>query len=102
MTLKPAFRLFAFLAASSLLVPMALGQATPLKPGSDNMEVLGHVPLGKHSSVTDIELEQELDRPYAYVGRASIVDGGPKGMDVIDLSDPSNPEVIHRYRLEYQ
>lgn len=79
-----------------------LGQATVLDRGSDNMEVLGHVPLGKTSSVTDMELEQELSRPYAYVSRASIVDGGPKGMDIVDLSDPSQPEVILRWRLENQ
>lgn len=77
-TLLPALLL------SAVLVSPAFGQATPLKPGSDNIEVLGHVPLGHHSSVTDIELEQDLDRPYAYIGRASIVDGGPKGMDVIE------------------
>jgi hypothetical protein len=95
-TLLPALLL------SAVLVSPAFGQATPLKPGSDNIEVLGHVPLGHHSSVTDIELEQDLDRPYAYIGRASIVDGGPKGMDVIDLSNPSSPKVIQQFRLEYQ
>ena len=41
-----------------------------MKPGSDNIEVLGHAPLGPMLSVADIELEQELDRPYAYVARA--------------------------------
>ena len=100
MTLRRQFLglliLFAFIATP------AFGQATALERGSDNMEVLGHLPLGKHSSVTDIELEQDLDRPYAYIGRASIVDGGPKGMDVVDLSNPSNPKVIYRFRLEHQ
>lgn len=87
---------------SAFVVAPSRGQATVLERGSDNIEVLGHLPLGHHSSVTDIELEQDLDRPYAYIGRASIVDGGPKGMDVIDLSDPSHPEVIYRFRLEHQ
>lgn len=76
--------------------------ATAQKAGSDNMKVLGHVPLGHHSSVTDLELEQDLNRPYAYIGRASIVDGGPKGMDIIDLSNPSAPKVIYEFRLEFQ
>ena len=85
-----------------LMVAPSFGQATALNRGSDNMQVLGHIGLGHPSSVTDLELEQDLDRPYAYIGRASIVDGGPKGMDVIDLSDPSNPKVIYRFRLENQ
>jgi len=80
----------------------AQSEMNALNRGSDNIEVLGHQPLGARMSVTDMELEQELDRPYAYVGRASILESGPKGMDVIDLSDPSNPEVLLRWRLENQ
>ncbi len=53
-------------------------------------------------TVTDMELEQELHRPYAYVGRASILEEGPKGMDIIDLSNPSAPNVLLRWRLEDQ
>ncbi|MEO0559462.1 MAG: hypothetical protein AAF170_14900, partial [Bacteroidota bacterium] len=73
-----------------------------LKRGSDNIEVVGHVPLGKRLTILDMELEQDLDRPFAYVARASLVDGGPRGTDVIDISDPSDPKVIVRWRLEDQ
>ena len=41
----------------------------PDKRGSDNIEVLAHLPLGPERNVSDIEIEQELDRPFAYVGR---------------------------------
>lgn len=82
--------------------PAALGQWTPDNPGSENITVLGHQPLGGRMTVTDMELEQELSRPYAYVGRASILEEGPKGMDIIDLSDPAAPRVILRWRLENQ
>ncbi|NKB87834.1 MAG: hypothetical protein GKS06_06395 [Acidobacteria bacterium] len=75
---------------------------TPDKPGSDNIEVLSHLPLGPRLNVSDIELEQELSRPYAYVGRMVYGDAGERGTDVIDLSDPSNPKVIHRWRIEDQ
>lgn len=75
---------------------------TALERGSDNITVEGHLPLGARMTVTDLELEQELERPYAYVGRASILEEGPKGMDIIDLSDPSNPELILAWRLEDQ
>ena len=84
------------------LLALTAVPATAQKAGSDNMEVVGHIPLGHHSSVTDLELEQDLDRPYAYIGRASIVDGGPKGMDIIDLSNPAAPKVIYEFRLEFQ
>lgn len=94
---------FFLLIAAVLFLPTSVqGQATALERGSDNMDVLGHVPLGKHSSVTDIEVEQEVSRPFAYVSRASIVDGGPKGMDIIDISDPNAPEVILEWRLDNQ
>ena len=72
----------------------AASQWTAQKPGSDNIEVLGHLPLGPRLSVADMELEQELDRPYAYVARMVYGDAGPRGTDIIDLSDPSNLKVI--------
>jgi hypothetical protein len=77
-------------------------QWTPTKPGSDNVEVLGHTPLGPHLSVADMELEQELDRPFAYVARMAYGGVGPKGTDIVDLSDPESPEVIYRWRIENQ
>lgn len=75
---------------------------TPLNPGSDNIEVLGHIPLGPILSVADVDLEQELSRPYAYVSRMVYGWEGDKGTDIIDLSDPSNPRVIYRWRIENQ
>ena len=57
----------------------AAGQWTPMKPGSDNMDVLGHAPLGPQLSVADIELEQELHRPYAYVAPHGVWGSGPQG-----------------------
>jgi hypothetical protein len=73
-----------------------------VKRGSDNITVLGHLPLGGPLSVTDLDIEQELSRPYAYVGRAAVKDFGPKGMDVIDISDPTSPKLLLEWRLEDQ
>ncbi len=81
---------------------LSLAQMSELQRGSDNLKVHGHIPLGARMTVTDIELEQEMDRPYAYVGRASILEDGPKGMDIIDLSDPRNPKRILKWRLADQ
>jgi hypothetical protein len=86
---------------ASLAGPVA-GQWTPANPGSDNIEVLGHTPLGPRLSVADIELEQELDRPYAYVARMQYGPVGPKGTDIVDLSDPESPRVIYQWRIENQ
>jgi len=83
--------LITFLAISSSSVS---GQATVLERGSDNITVEGHLPLGAPESVADIELEQDMDRPYAYVARARYRSNYDRGMDIIDLSDPSQPKLL--------
>ena len=70
--------------------------------GSRNMEVLGHVPLGPRLSVADMDIEQEMHRPYAYVGRMQYGPVGPKGLDIVSIADPLNPEVIYEWRIEDQ
>ena len=96
--------LTAILAAIPAAVPTGVvaqnTAGTALKAGSDNIEVLGHLPLGAVETVADIELEQEMHRPYAYVARAQYRDPNPVGTDVIDLSDPTAPKVIARWRIE--
>jgi len=108
-SLPPRLRLFRVLAILFLATTVARapganaqGPVESFDRGSDNIEVVGHIPLGKRLTVLDIELEQDLDRPFAYVARSSLVDGGPRGTDVIDLSDPSDPKVIVQWRLEDQ
>ena len=81
------------------LAPLCLGaQWTADRRGSDNIEVVAHVPLGG-DSVADIEIEQDLDRPYAYVSRDAF-QGNVRGMDIIDLRDPANASVLYRWRIE--
>jgi hypothetical protein len=83
-------------------VAPASAQWTAEKRGSDNVTVLGHLPLGPRLNVSDLDLEQELSRPYAYVGRMVYGDEGPRGTDVIDVSDPAKPKVIYEWRIENQ
>ncbi len=64
--------------------------------GSPNMRVLSHIPLGSPLSVSDVEVEQDPNRPYAYVARR--ID--EIGFDVISLEDPENAKVIYRWRIE--
>ena len=68
---------------------------SPLKRGSDNMEVLGHLPLGPRLSVADMDVEQEMHRPYAYVARFAYGGEGGKGTDIISIEDPENPALTN-------
>jgi hypothetical protein len=77
-------------------------QWTPDRRGSDNITVVSHLPLGAALSIADIEIEQELERPYAYVAREIFGLEGEMGLDIIDLHNPERPEVIYKWRIENQ
>ncbi len=87
------------LISSVALASTAAAQSVD-KRGTDNISVEGHIPLGGVLSVMDLELEQEMDRPYAYVSRGHLGEYVAKGMDIVDLSDPADPRVIKRWRIE--
>ncbi len=93
------------LAVVLLLVGTAPMQAqdTPwnsLERGSENITVEGHIPLGSALNTMDLEIEQEMSRPYAYVSRGTVGTGSERGTDIIDLSDPTNPKVLLQWRIE--
>ena len=91
------------LATLATLAPEGLlAQATPLQRGSDNIEVLGHLPLGPTLSVSDLDIEQDLERPYAYVSRMRYGDAGPRGLDIISIENPEHPELLYQWRIEDQ
>ncbi len=98
-------RIMTLLALSAFPVALLAQQTVPwnaMKPGSDNIDVVGHIPLGPPLSVADMDIEQELDRPYAYVARMVYGGAGPKGLDIVSIADPEHPEVIYRWRIEDQ
>ena len=78
--------------AALLLADPASSQANAEDRGSDNIEVVAHLPLGER--VSDIEVEQDMARPYVYVAREN------RGLDVIDISDPYDARVILRWSFE--
>ncbi len=77
-----------------------LAQWTPLERGSDNIEVLSHLPLGPRLSIADLDMEQELSRPFVYVSRMIYGETGPKGTDIISVKDPRNPQLLLEWRIE--
>ena len=100
----------ALLVAFSILPTIMLGQDSPHpnnygnlgddlpvgNRGTPNMHYLGSIPLGGYLHVADVEVEQELDRPYAYVSKRF----APSGMDIVSLEDPTNPKLIYSWRIE--
>lgn len=94
----------AVLAASAPAAVSAQDQVpwSPLNRGSDNIEVLGHLPLGPRLSVADMDVEQEMNRPFAYVSRMVYGFEGPKGLDIISIADPEKPQLIYEWRIEDQ
>ena len=97
----PVLQCVLFLSAF-MIAPGAFAQWTPTNPGSDNIEILGHIGLGHRLSVADLDMEQEVSRPYVYVSRMVYGDAGPKGTDIISIANPEKPEVIYRWRIENQ
>jgi hypothetical protein len=97
------------IAALAVAASPAQAQLTKLRaPGeqkSSNIKVLSHIPLpgggGRAISNTfirtaDIELEQELSRPYAYVPMY----GKPSQLHVISLKNPEKAQILYTWTIE--
>src|SRR5579872_1896582 len=70
----------------------------PGEQGSSNIRIVGHLPLegtGPYNT-SDIELEQEVSRPYVYLDRTKI----PAGFDIVSIKDPARPRVIYSWRID--
>jgi hypothetical protein len=67
----------------------------PTPRGSDNIEVVAHVPLGAEGTAADMEFEQAPDRRLAYVARRAEF-----GVTAVSFDDPENPEVVWDWRIE--
>ena len=60
------------------------------------MTVLSHLPMGGFLRLSDIELEQELSRPYVYICKRFV----PTGLDIVSIKDPTQPKVIWSWVIE--
>ena len=83
----------------------APGSATDAPPGvlpgvkiggSPNLHLVGHIPLGGYFRVMDDEIEQDPNRPYAYVCQGR----DRPGFTIIDLRDLNNPKVLYHWSIE--
>ena len=109
MRMKIAFAALALLVGSGVAgfaqqpATGSVGQVVPRfapgAQGSRNIRVMSHVPLGRMFTVGDIEMEQELSRPYVYVSRLSALPH-EIGFTVISLKDPQHATVIYDWRIE--
>ena len=82
-------------AASAAPATAQMGQSPP---NTDNVRVLGRLRAeGPPISYTDIEIEQEPARPYAYLSRAL---RPTFGFDIVSLADPAKPVMLYSWRIE--
>src|SRR5438552_2145668 len=70
----------------------------PGTQGSSNVHLVSHIPLGRIFTVGNIDVEQEMARPYVYVSRYTRA--ADYGFDVITLKDPAKAHVIYQWRIE--
>src|ERR1051326_1210140 len=90
---------FSIAAAGALLVAtVSPARAQSFNPGdrpgtqgSSNVHLVSHIPLGRLFTVGNIDIEQELSRPYAYVSRYTRA--ADYGFDIIGLKEPSKARV---------
>ena len=96
------FRVLSALVIAFLAAAPLWAQYPPGQNQSPNVKLLSHVPLGAENTVMDLEVEQDLSRPYSYVSRSNYARLTPPqiGYDIIDLKDPTRARVLMRWRIE--
>ena len=99
-----SFVLFTVLVVGSVQAQAYNPDPKPGEQGSSNIKVVGHLPLNVAApfNTSDIEIEQELSRPYVYVDHANEANHpNPRiGFDIISIKDPSRPKVIYEWQIE--
>jgi len=93
------------LAVLALAPGVAHAQQSPNKGNSRNVKLVAHVPLGGWLRTADVEIEQELSRPYAYVSKSAVVTFSLQdqkfdtGIDIISLKDPTRAKVLYSWHM---
>ena len=67
------------------------------RPGTDNIVVISHVPLpGERFSHADIDVEQEIARPFVYIAQRF----GESGFYALSIEDPARPRILYRWTID--
>src|SRR5713101_5199137 len=74
----------------------AFGQYPAGQHFSPNVHLMAHVPLAGAQKISDIEVEQELSRPYAYLSRGP----DPIGFDIVSFKDPAKAHRLFSWVIE--
>jgi hypothetical protein len=86
--------------ALTLLLPAALHAQVPKYPAGEhfsrNVKLIGHLPLAESGRVADIEVEQDLSRPYAYISR----NHNPPGFQIVEFKDLTKPKLLYTWFIE--
>src|SRR5437762_8189858 len=67
--------------------------------GSPNVHVVSHVPIRGFVQVGDVEVEQELSRPYVYISRLRLLTN-EAGFTVVSIKDAAKAAVIYNWQIE--
>src|SRR2546423_1522152 len=95
----------AVMALAVLSTLPAQAQRAPGEQGSRNISIMSHIPLGGGGGISisnteirtaDLEIEQELSRPFAYVPML----GWPSTVHFISLKDPRKAQVVYTWTIE--
>ncbi len=96
----------ALTASSAVAQVTCFGDPTCIQPetgypvgrrGTRNIKVVSHIPLpGQRLSHADIEIEQEMDRPFVYIAQRF----GASGFYAISIEDEEHPRVLYRYIMD--
>jgi hypothetical protein len=84
------------ISAIVIVTAPASAQYTPGQHFSPNVHLVSHVPLAGTQKVSDIEVEQDLSRPYAYISRGP----DPVGFDIVTFKDPGKAHRLYNWTIE--
>ena len=82
----------------ALLAAPAVTTAQIKAPGEEasrNVKLMSHIPLGEMFTTGDIEIEQELSRPYVYVARTLT----HAGFDIVSIKEPARAQRIYSWHI---
>ncbi len=96
--LSPLMAMVLVLSGVSMAAAQAFHPGSSLGPGqqgSTNMKIISHIPMGGPFHANDLEIEQELSRPYVYLSRRATY-----GFSIIDIKEPTRAKVIYNWEID--